>query len=107
MVVNNMSYYRKIDSITYDNGLLTKAESITQMGDVMTEKDMWGLIEHCKDGGKFTATELRTLDYIAGNFKFSDTGEKQLSLILWMCRRATSTLCRRVPSGSTRLRRRL
>lgn len=81
-----MSYYRKIDSITYDNALLTKAESIVQNGAQITETDMWALIEHCRDGGKFTATELRTLDYIASNFKLSAGCEKQLGLILWMCK---------------------
>ena len=76
-------YYRTIDGIKYDNNMLVMVEEYQSQ--LLTDEQTWLLIESCSDGSNFTAVELETLNYIAGNYKFSENMTGKLKLILFMC----------------------
>jgi hypothetical protein len=71
-----MSYYRSIDGVKYDSGLLDRAEALTNgRGDGrISEKDAEALLSDAMDGGKITRIERRTLEYILLNYKCTDKG---------------------------------
>lgn len=75
-----MSYYRVIKGISYDRALLEKAKTSTRgQGDGrISEKDLQELWEAAQDGGRITAIEYRTLDYIASNFNATDKAKRWL-----------------------------
>lgn len=69
-----MSYYKSIDGVKYDSGLLDKADALTSgRGDGrISEKDAEALYTDAMDGGKITRIERRTLEYILLNYKCTD-----------------------------------
>ena len=64
-----MSYYKIIRGVSYDRALLEKADELTQgKGDGrISEKDMAELWGFAQDGGRITAVEHRTLNFIVAN----------------------------------------
>lgn len=69
-----MSYYKSINGVNYDKGLLELADSLTDgRGDGrISEEDAAGLLKDAMDGGKITRIERRTLEYILLNYKCTD-----------------------------------
>lgn len=69
-----MSYYKSIDGVNYDKGLLEKADSLTSgRGDGrISENDAEDLWKDAMDGGKITRVERRTLEYILLNYRCTD-----------------------------------
>jgi hypothetical protein len=69
-----MSYYKSIEGVKYDSGLLDRAAALTSgRGDGrISEKDAEELLKDAMDGGKITRIERRTLEYILLNHKCTD-----------------------------------
>jgi len=76
-------YYRTINGIKYDNNLLIMAEEY--QSELLSDDQVWLLIEACSDGSNFTKIELETLNYISENYTFSENMTVKLKLILFMC----------------------
>jgi len=77
-----MSYYKQIDGVKYDRGLLEKAEEYLKSGGVISfaeAKDLW---EDAQDGKGVTECERRTLEYVLQNQKWSDKGKKLMEQLL-------------------------
>ena len=74
------NYYKKINNIDYDSKLLEKAdELISGKGDGrISADDTEILIKYIFDRGTITNVEHRTIYYILNNFKFTETGLKNL-----------------------------
>lgn len=67
------SYYKIIGGIRYDRALLDTADDLTKgSGDGrFSLKDVRALLEATQDSKLMTPTELRTLEYILNNYKFT------------------------------------
>eukprot|EP00928_Gymnodinium_smaydae_P088643 TRINITY_DN72709_c0_g1_i1.p2 TRINITY_DN72709_c0_g1~~TRINITY_DN72709_c0_g1_i1.p2 ORF type:complete len:341 (+),score=120.20 TRINITY_DN72709_c0_g1_i1:60-1082(+) len=65
------SYYKQIDGVKYDRGLLEKAEGFAKDGQVSfaEAKDLW---EDAQDGKGVTETEKRTLEYTLSTLKYTE-----------------------------------
>ena len=65
--------YVKIDGVQYEKELLEMAKAhTTGKGEGKLSKDeVLDLINSAKDGATVTETEMRTLQYIRGNFEFT------------------------------------
>jgi len=77
-----MSYYKQIDGVKYDRGLLEKAEECSKSGGVVSiaeAKDLW---EDAQDGKGVTECERRTLEYVLKNHKFTDKAKTLLEQLL-------------------------
>jgi|GEM_PF-464134 len=72
------SYYRTIKGKKYDRALLELAESLTSgRGDGrISLQDARAILNKVKDGGEYSDTEKRTMQYIRDNFKFTDSANK-------------------------------
>lgn len=72
------SYYRTIKGKKYDRALLDLAESLTSgRGDGrISLQDARAVLNKVKDGGEYSDTEKRTMQYIRDNFKFTDSANK-------------------------------
>merc|ERR1711865_591667 len=78
------SYYKQIDGVKYDRGLLELADSLTKgAGDGRISKDdatkLW---EDAMDGQGVTDCERRTIQYIYDTFNCTDAGKKELASLL-------------------------
>lgn len=75
-----MSYYKSIDGVNYDKGLLEKADALTKgRGDGrISEDDAAKIWEDALDGGKVTRIERRTLEYIILNYNCTDSAIRYL-----------------------------
>ena len=74
------SYYKQIDGVKYDKGLLEKADSLTTgRGDGrISQDDAEKLWEDAQDGKGVTECESRTLQYILENYNCTDAGKEVL-----------------------------
>jgi len=65
------SYYKQIDGVKYDRGLLEKAEKFAKDGQISfpEAKELWELAQ---DGRGVTVAEMRTLVYTLQKFKYTD-----------------------------------
>ncbi len=72
------SYYRTIKGKKYDRALLDLAESLTSgRGDGrISLQDARAILKKVKDGGEYSDTEKRTMQYIRDNFKFTESANK-------------------------------
>ncbi len=72
-----MSYYRQIDGVKYDDGLLKAAEeAVAGRGDGrISLDDAKKLLEEVKDGNSYTDIEKKTVAYIRDNFKWTDEAD--------------------------------
>lgn len=75
-----MSYYKSIEGVKYDSGLLDKADALTSgRGDGrISEQDAEALLKNAMDGGKITRIERRTLEFILLNYKCTDNAIEYL-----------------------------
>lgn len=80
------SYYKQIDGVKYDRGLLEKAEGATKTGGVISlaeAKDLW---EDAQDGKGVTETEKATLQYTLTTFKYTDRAAAFMKEVLGLGR---------------------
>ncbi|UII26741.1 hypothetical protein LVD15_26175 [Fulvivirga maritima] len=70
--------YVSIDGVSYEKELLELAKAhTTGKGEGKLSKDeVEDLFKSAKDGHSVTETEKRTLEYIRGNFEFTDASAK-------------------------------
>jgi len=70
--------YKSIDGVQYEKELLDLAEKhTTGKGEGKLSKDeVADLFKSASDGQGVTDTEKRTLEYIRGNFSFTDAAAK-------------------------------
>lgn len=71
-------YYRTIEGVRYDNGLLKQAEEMASQGPI-TRTGAAKLWAKAHDGNRVTETEKRTLLYIGATFEFARGAETFLS----------------------------
>ena len=74
------SYYKRIGGVNYDRSMIETAnKSIKGKGDGRVSiEDAKALVKDMKDGGKVTEIELKTLDYIYKNYKFTEAAFKYI-----------------------------
>ena len=72
------SYYKQIDGIKYDRGLLERADTIVTEHDKITLKYAKELWEDAEDGNVVTECEQRTLQYILENYECNSSAKKFL-----------------------------
>ena len=72
------SYYKQIDGIKYDRGLLERADTIVTEHDKITLKYAKELWEDAEDGNVVTECEQRTLQYILENYECNSGAKKFL-----------------------------
>ena len=74
------SYYKKINGQNYDKAMLDIADkSIEGKGDGRVSlSDAKAIFKKAKDGGRITDTELRTLNHILENYKFTEPALKYI-----------------------------
>ena len=72
------SYYKQIDGIKYDRGLLERADTIVTEHDKITLKYAKELWEDAQDGNVVTECEQRTLQYILENYECNSGAKKFL-----------------------------
>jgi len=65
-------YYKQIDGVRYDRGLLEKAEEFKKTGGVISLEEAKDLWEDAQDGKGVTPTEKVTLEYTLKTFKYTD-----------------------------------
>ncbi len=72
-----MGYYKEIDGEQYDGELLEAAEkAIKVRGDGrISLADAQELLSEVKDGGSYTDTEKKTMEYIRDNFKWTEEAD--------------------------------
>lgn len=72
------SYYKTIDGVKYDKGLLDAAdEAVAGRGDGrISLADAEKLLAEVKDGNSYTDTEKVTVKYIRENYKWTDEADK-------------------------------
>ncbi len=72
-----MSYYKTIDGVKYDKGLLDSAdEAVAGRGDGrISLSDAEKLLAEVKDGDSYTDTEKATVKYIRENYKWTDEAD--------------------------------
>jgi hypothetical protein len=83
-----MSYYKSINGVNYDKGLLDRADALTDgRGDGrISEKDAEDLFKDAMDGGKITRIERRTLEYILLNYNCTDAAITHMESRLYAIR---------------------
>jgi len=74
------SYYKKINGKSYDRAMLDVADKgITGKGDGrISLNDAKAIFKKAQDGGKITDIELRTLNYILENYRFTEPALKYI-----------------------------
>ena len=74
------SYYKKINGKSYDRAMLDVADKgIAGKGDGrISLNDAKAIFKKAKDGGKITDIELRTLNHILENYKFTEPALKYI-----------------------------
>ncbi len=67
------SYYKTINGVKYDRGILEAADkAVSGQGDGrISIEDAKKMIEAVKDGNKYTETEKTTMAYVRDNYKFT------------------------------------
>lgn len=73
-----MSYYKTIDGVKYDKGLIEAADKATEgAGDGrISVADAKILLEEVKDGNAYTDIEKATMAYIRENYTFTDAADE-------------------------------
>jgi OOP family OmpA-OmpF porin len=68
------SYYKQIDGVKYDRGLLEQAEKFSKLGEISAAQavELW---EGALDGVGVTPTERRSLEYCLKTFKFREVAK--------------------------------
>ena len=73
-----MAYYKTIDGVKYDAGLLEAADKAVagkNDGRISVE-DAKQLLEEVKDGNTYTDIEKATMAYIRDNYKWTDKADE-------------------------------
>jgi len=69
--------YKTINGKKYDRGMLAAAEKAVsgKHDHVISVEEAKEIVKEALDGGKYTATEKATMEYIRENFKFTDAAD--------------------------------
>ena len=74
---SRMPYYKQIDNVKYDRGLLSRA--LKMMSEdrnlQITEENMRYLCNSTRDGGKVTECEIKTLGYIISKYDITSAAK--------------------------------
>jgi hypothetical protein len=73
-----MTYYKEMNGKKYDGELLELAQTLVKgRGDGrISQDDAVKLFAKVKDGNTYTDVEKDTVEYIRGNFKWTDTADQ-------------------------------
>ena len=69
------SYYKTIDGVKYDRGLLEAADAAVADGGEISQGDAEKLLNEVKDGNSYTDVEKATVKYIRNNYTWAEDAD--------------------------------
>ena len=103
------SYYKQIDGVKYDKGLLEFADSkTTGQGDGrISKEDAEQLWEDAQDGTGVTECERRTLQYVLDKYNCTDAGREVLEAKLGIAKGEAKAKVSKSPQATVSVKQRV